>query len=85
MIKPDNYPNVGKIIDAVQKQGFVISKMKMSKFSKASAAQFYNEHVNRDFYPNLEGFITSDVCVGMELTSGGAVAGWREFIGPTNT
>jgi nucleoside-diphosphate kinase len=57
----------------------------MSKFSKASAAQFYNEHVNKNFYPNLEAFITSDVCVGMELTAGGAILGWRDFIGPTNT
>ena len=57
----------------------------MSKFSKASAAQFYNEHVQKSFYPTLEGFITSDVCVGMELTAGGAIQGWRQFIGPTNT
>ena len=73
MIKPDCYASMGKIIDQVQKQGFVISKLKMSKHSKATAAQFYNEHVERDFYPNLESFITSDVCVGMELTAGGAI------------
>lgn len=45
MIKPDCYQHLGKIIDKVQKAGFVISKMKMSKFSKATAGQFYNEHV----------------------------------------
>lgn len=45
MIKPDCYQHMGKIIDQVQKAGFVISKLKMSKFSKATAGQFYNEHV----------------------------------------
>lgn len=34
MIKPDAYPNFGKILDAVQQQGFQINKLKMSKFSK---------------------------------------------------
>ena len=29
--------------------------------------------------------MTSDVCVGMELVKNGAVQGWRNFIGPTNT
>ena len=85
MIKPCSYQNMGKIIDAVQRQGFVISKLKMSKFNRSSASQFYAEHVEKPFFPNLEGFITSDVCVGMELTAGGAISGWREFIGPTNT
>lgn len=85
MIKPCSYQNMGKIIDAVQSQGFVISKLKMSKFNRSSASQFYNEHVEKPFFPNLEGFMTSDVCVGMELTAGGAIAGWRQFIGPTNT
>ena len=32
MIKPDSYANIGKIIDAVQQNGFVINQLKMSKF-----------------------------------------------------
>lgn len=27
----------------------------------------------------------SDVCVGMELVDNGAITGWRQFIGPTNS
>ena len=37
MIKPDSYQNIGKIIDAVQKGGFKISKLKMSRFTKATS------------------------------------------------
>lgn len=33
MIKPDAYPHIGKIIDAILVNGFRISKMKMSRFT----------------------------------------------------
>jgi len=44
MIKPDAYTKTGKIIDAVQKAGFLISKLKMSRFNPQSVEQFYGEH-----------------------------------------
>lgn len=34
MVKPDCYTQTGKIIDAIYKNGFTISKLKMSKFTK---------------------------------------------------
>jgi nucleoside-diphosphate kinase len=37
MIKPDAYNNTGKIIDAILQQGFMISKLKMTRFSPESA------------------------------------------------
>lgn len=57
----------------------------MSKFDKASAGEFYAEHQGKEFFPRLSGFMTSDVCVGMQLTATNGIAGWRSFIGPTNT
>lgn len=33
MIKPDAYNNIGKIIDAIEKNGFNISNLKMTKFT----------------------------------------------------
>jgi hypothetical protein len=50
MIKPDSYANFGKIIDAIQKEGFVINKLKMSKFSPETAGIFYGEHQGKPFY-----------------------------------
>ena len=38
MIKPDAYTNTGKIIDAIYQNGFVISKLKMSRFNNNSVA-----------------------------------------------
>lgn len=37
MIKPDAYINIGKIIDAIYLNGFKISKLKMSRFTPATA------------------------------------------------
>ena len=57
----------------------------MSKFSKETSEVFYGEHIGKPFFPELQGFITSDVCVGMELVKDGGIQAWRSFIGPTNT
>lgn len=73
------------MIDDIQKSGFVINKMKMSRFTRDTAAKFYAEHTQKPFFPNLQEFITSDVSVGLELVAPGAVAKWRQVIGPTNT
>ena len=37
MIKPDCYQHIGKIIEAVQAEGFMINKIKMSKFTSETA------------------------------------------------
>lgn len=57
----------------------------MSKFNKQTSELFYGEHIGKPFFPNLQGFITSDVVVGMELVNSDGVQSWRNFIGPTNT
>jgi nucleoside-diphosphate kinase len=85
MIKPDVYTSTGKIVDAILKEGFMISKLKMSRFNPSSVEQFYGEHKGKPFYGNLTQFMQSDVVTGMELLCEGAIQKWRNFIGPTNT
>ncbi len=85
MIKPDCYQHIGKILDQVAASGFEISKLKMSKFTKQTAGQFYAEHQGKPFFENLTNMMTSDVTVGMELVATDAVQKWRQTIGPTNS
>jgi nucleoside-diphosphate kinase len=86
MIKPDAYMNIGKIIDMIYNVGgFTISKLKMMRFSRDVAGEFYQEHKGKPFFDNLINFMTSDLIVGMELVHKDAVKTWREFIGPTNS
>lgn len=37
MIKPDAYTHIGKIIDAIERNGFVIGNLKMTKMSLSDA------------------------------------------------
>ena len=67
MIKPDCYAQMGQIIDSIQNNGLTINKLKMSRFNRQSSEQFYGEHRDKPFFPNLQQFITSDVVIGMEL------------------
>jgi nucleoside-diphosphate kinase len=76
---------MGQIISAIQSSGLQLNKLKMSRFNRATSEQFYGEHKDKPFFPNLQQFITSDVVIGMELIGNGAVQSWRNLIGPTNT
>jgi nucleoside-diphosphate kinase len=85
MIKPDAYTSTGKIIDQIYQSGFMISKLKMTRFSPETAGVFYGEHKGKPFYNGLIDFVTSDVVTGLELVAENAVERWRQTIGPTNT
>jgi len=37
MIKPDAYTNIGKILDAIEKNGFTINNIKMTKMTLQDA------------------------------------------------
>ena len=53
MIKPDCYAQMGQVIDGLQQNGFVINKLKMSRFDPSTAERFYGEHKDKPFFPNL--------------------------------
>jgi len=58
MIKPDCYTQTGQIIDAIFRNGFTISKLKMTKFNKHGLAeQFYQEHRGKPFFTDLCSFM----------------------------
>lgn len=37
MIKPDAYSNIGKVIDIIERSGFTIANIKMTKFTHKDA------------------------------------------------
>jgi len=53
MIKPDCYTKIGKIMDAISANGFIINKLKMSRFTPQTAAEFYGEHKGKPFFDTL--------------------------------
>lgn len=82
LIKPDAYSHTGKIIDSIYSNGFIISKMKMSRFNSATASRFVGGA------PNAAAAIDhlcSDVCTGIEIVADNAVQKWNDMIGPENS
>lgn len=85
LIKPDGVTNMGKILHAVHKAGFMVNNLKMTYLSPQQAADFYAVHRDQPFFQTLLGFMTSGPIVAMELVSEDAVAKWRACVGPTNS
>ncbi|MBQ7351571.1 MAG: nucleoside-diphosphate kinase [Clostridia bacterium] len=86
MIKPEfaNYPEV---ITEVEKRlttaGLTIEEKGQIRYSEESAKKHYVAHVGKDFYPELEKYITSDVAYGMVVSGENAIAKIRELVGAT--
>lgn len=86
IIKPDAVKDghVGEIITMIQKAGFKILAMKMTRLSKESAGGFYEIHKDKKFYDELIDYMTSGPCVPIALQRENAVEAYRNLIGATD-
>jgi nucleoside-diphosphate kinase len=86
MIKPDAVENnhIGGIIEMIQKDGFKIKAMKMTRMSEDLAKKFYAVHSERTFYMELVSFMTSGPIVAIVLEKDNAIESFRKLIGATN-
>ena len=71
LILPSAYMIIGKIIDIIQTNGFIINKLKMNKLSNKEASNYLKIHNSNEISPE---FLSSDFVVGMELVKSNAVA-----------
>ena len=86
MIKPDGVKRnlIGDVVSRVEKEGFVITKMKMMTISDDLAKKHYAEHSEKPFFNDLVDFITSGPVVAMEVDGEDAVSEIRRIMGATN-
>ncbi len=86
LIKPDAVKRniIGNILLMIEKDGFVIKKMKMMKMSDKTAKEFYSIHADKPFYTKLIEYMTSGNIVALVLERNNAVLAYRELIGATN-
>ena len=86
MIKPDAISRgvVGKIISALELNGFCICRMEMKWLTREEASRFYGVHKDRSFFPALVTFVTSGPVIGIELKGEDAVNRLRKLIGATD-
>jgi nucleoside-diphosphate kinase len=86
IVKPDAVAagNAGKIIAHLEREGFRILGMRMTRLSRAQASAFYAVHRERPFYGELVEFMISGAVVPLALERDDAVPKLREVIGATD-
>ena len=86
MIKPE-FANYDAVINEVEKRltnaGLTITEKAEIRYLAEDAKQHYSAHVGKDFYPELEKYITSDVAYGMVVVGENAISKIRELVGAT--
>ncbi|MDQ4064767.1 MAG: nucleoside-diphosphate kinase [Actinomycetota bacterium] len=86
MVKPDGVRRrlIGEVVSRIEAKGYNILEMKLFTIDDALAKKHYAEHVDKPFFGELVGFITSGPVVAMVVEGPDAVAGMRQVMGATN-
>ena len=87
IIKPDAVAahNAGRILAMIEEAGFQVLALRMTRMTLAQAQAFYAVHRQRPFYGELTAFMSSGPVVVLALEADGAIARWRELMGPTDS
>jgi nucleoside-diphosphate kinase len=86
IIKPDAVAAgyTGEILAMLQKAGFTIRGMRMTRLSQDQAQAFYAVHKERPFFGGLVKFMTEGPIVVLALERENAVKELRDVMGATN-
>lgn len=86
IIKPDAVKagQAGEILAMIQKAGFQILGLRMTRLTEAQAQGFYAVHKERPFFSGLVKFMTEGPIIVMALERADAIKGLREVMGATN-
>ncbi len=86
MVKPDAFAdgNSGAILSMIEKAGFKLIAVKLTKLTAETAGKFYAVHSERPFYNDLCAYMSSGPIVAVILEKENAVADFRTLIGATN-
>ena len=86
MIKPDAVAagQAGEILAMIERAGFKVLALRMTRLTEAQAQGFYAVHRERPFFPGLVKFMTEGPIVVLALERENAIAKWRETMGATN-
>jgi nucleoside-diphosphate kinase len=86
IIKPDAVASghAGAILALLEKEGFRIRGLRMTRIAKDQAEAFYAVHKERPFYNSLVTFMTEGPVIAMVLERDDAVKKLRDVMGATN-
>ncbi len=86
LLKPDCVQRrlMGRLLARFEDKGYTIAAMKLMRVTPELAKRHYAEHVHKDWYPELEAFITGGPIVAMAVEGPEAIRVVREMVGVTN-
>jgi nucleoside-diphosphate kinase len=87
IVKPDAMRKrvLGKVLALIEAGGLTPVAARIVHLAPGDAERFYSVHRERKFFPDLVRFMSSGpVFVGV-LEGEGAIARWRELMGPTDS
>jgi nucleoside-diphosphate kinase len=86
LLKPDCVQRrlAGRVISRFEEKGLNLIAMKLMRVTTELARRHYAEHVQKGWYPELEGFITASPIVAMVVEGPEAIRVVREMVGATN-
>ena len=86
IIKPDAVKagHAGDIIALLEKAGFKILALRMTRLTEKQAQGFYAVHHEKGFFPSLVRFMTEGPIIVMALERESAIQKLREVMGATN-
>ena len=86
MLKPDAVSRglMGEIISRLERKGLKMVAARFMRITPEIASRHYAEHVNKPFYPQLLGFITSGPVLAMVWEGESAVSVVRTLVGKTD-
>ena len=86
IIKPDAIERnlIGNIISIIEANNFIISRLKLLRFSEEDAKKFYEIHTDKQFFNNLIKYMTSGNIIAMTLDKENAINDFRTLLGATD-
>ena len=86
LLKPDCVQRflMGRVISRFEEKGYKLIAMKMMRITPDLAKKHYAEHVEKGWYPTLEGFITGGPVLAAIVEGLDAINVVRSMVGATN-
>ncbi len=86
LLKPDCVQRrlMGRVLARLEHKGFNLIAMKLMRGTAELARRHYAEHVRKDWYPNLEKFITGGPLVAAVVEGPEAIRVVRDMVGATH-
>jgi nucleoside-diphosphate kinase len=87
IVKPDAVGRgaAGTILHRIEEAGLRIVALKMLRLTRGQAEGFYAVHRARPFFKDLVAFMCSGPVIVGVLEGDGAIARWRDLMGPTDS